>query len=232
MDPRLAGTIAFLVGIITSFGLLWAITDRFQRKINEKDTMMSFIIGLFAGIVVVIGHLYMISYGDLSVVIVSSFILAFAEILLYHIYMNRRKFKGRSDLRFIGIAFSLGIAGMYILFIIGHVLNKGRGINPEMLLGMVLFCFAISIMRISSVLLLSRGETSGKIDRKLIVHVFVGSALLGMFNLLGFTYLIFDFLWTFAMLVVLMSLLSLLFLYKDLYKLPDLPEEDREDYND
>ncbi|MGA1822250.1 MAG: hypothetical protein ACMUIG_06965 [Thermoplasmatota archaeon] len=232
MDPRLAGTIAFLVGIITSFGLLWAITDRFHKKINEKDTMMSFIIGLFAGIVVVIGHLYIISYGDLGIVIISSFILALGELLLYHIYLNRRKFRGRSDLRFIGIGFSLGIAGMYILFIIGHVFNNSGSIGPELLLGLALFCFAVSIMRISSVLLLSRGERSGKIDRKLIVHAFVGAALLGMFNLLGFTYLIFDFLWTFALLVVLMSLLSLAILFKDLYRLPDLSEEDREDQDD
>ena len=225
MDIRLAGTISFLIGIAASFVILWVITDRYQKKIHERDTMTTYVIGLFAGIIVVVGHLYIINSGDLGVVLVSSVLLSFAEVLLYHIYLNRTKFRGRTDLPFIGSSFALGISGMYILFISGQILaNTDPSI--DVILGMILFCISVSVIRLSTVLLLCRGETGGKVNVKLIKGVITSTSLLSVFNLIALIYLIFEFLWTFAVMVTVWSILSLFFLIGDLSKVPNMPPSD------
>mgnify|MGYP006285539839 CR=1 FL=1 len=225
MDTRLAGTFAFLIGIIASFIILWVITERYQRKINEKDTLTTYIIGLFAGILVVVGHLYILSSGDLGIVLLSSLLLAFAEVLLYHIYLNRSKFRGRRDLPFIGVAFALGVSGMYILFITGQLLVNTTP-SLDVILGLILFCIAVSLIRLSSALLLCRGESGGKINGKFMMNFAGATVLLGLFNLIALVYLIFGFLWTFAVMVTIMALGSFMFLFGDLGKLPDMPLED------
>jgi len=226
MHDRLAVLFAFLIGIIPSYGLLFLITMRYETKIMERDTMMTFVIGLFAGIVVVIGHLYFIVSGDVSLLIISSFLLALAELLLYHIYLKRRKFKERGDLPFIATAFALGISAMFIVFVSGQMLIKYDDLLMDSLLGMFVFSISISLMRSAMAILLSRGELRGSI----LIPAFIGTIVFGLFNLISFLYLAFDFLWTFSIGTLILALTCFLFNIRFLETVPDIPPEERDDH--
>ena len=82
MADRWMILIGFLVGLGPTFGLLWAIMSRYEKKIAERDTNASFVLGIFAGLLVIIAHLFFIvSYNPASAMVFAP-ILSLAECLL------------------------------------------------------------------------------------------------------------------------------------------------------
>jgi hypothetical protein len=184
--------------------------------IEEEDTMKTFVIGIFAGIIVTLGHLFVIREFDpqnTGTFVVYAYLLALAEALIWRIYIRRRKFKDRYDRPFLLISFSLGISGLFLLFTSGQLFTQFDA-SSEQLLGFFLFAIAISTMRAGMALLLARGEMKGRSW----FHLAVITLALGTFNIFSLIYLGFEFLWTFAAFLVPAGLIAFALLYPDLKK--------------
>jgi len=203
-----------LMGFIPTFGMLYFITSRYEKLMHEEDTMKTFVIGIFMGIAVTLGHLYVISALDpqnTGPFVISAYLLAIAEALLWHLYIKRRKFRDRPDRPFIMLSLSLGISGLFLLFTSGQLFSQ-FDTTSEQLLGFFLFAIAVATMRGGMALLLARGEMKGKITMQtaLIALIF------GTFNIFSLIYLAYEFLWTFALVLVIPGLISFALLYPDL----------------
>jgi peptidoglycan biosynthesis protein MviN/MurJ (putative lipid II flippase) len=214
MDDRMFMLIGFVVGLGPTFGLLWAIMSRFESRIAERDTNASFVMGIFAGLVVILGHLlFIVYYSFSSIGLVSAFGLALAECLLYFIYLNRRKLKKRPDKAFLGLGFALGTASMYIAFLMGQLF-----INIDFywdhILGMIIYAVGASTVRGSMGILMSRSN-----ERKgLLKNILVGGVILGFFNVATIVYLnpFEPFFWVFSLPCVLMGLGAFYYFMNDL----------------
>ncbi|MGA1872595.1 MAG: hypothetical protein ACMUHY_02895 [Thermoplasmatota archaeon] len=205
-----------LMGFIPTFGLLYFITSRYEKVIEEEDTMKTFIIGIFLGIVVTLAHLYVISALDpenTGPFVISAYLLALAEALMWRIYIKRRKFKERPDRPFILLSLSLGISGLFLLFTSGQLFSQ-FDTNSEQLLGFFHFAVAVSTMRGAMALLLARGEMKGRITVQLVIITLV----FGTFNLFSLIYLGYEFLWPFALLLVPAGVIAFALMYPDLAK--------------
>ncbi|MBN1539553.1 MAG: hypothetical protein JW939_05365, partial [Candidatus Thermoplasmatota archaeon] len=153
-----------IIGFVPTFGLLYLITSRYERVIEEEDTMKTFVIGIFMGIVVTLGHLFSISGldpGSPTWFVISAYLLALAEALMWHVYIRRKKFRDRPDRPFLMLSLSLGISGLFLIFTSGQLFVQFDA-TSEQLLGFFLFALAISTMRAGMALLLSRGEMKGR----------------------------------------------------------------------
>ena len=205
-----------LMGFIPTFGLLYLITSRYEKVIEEEDTMKTFVIGIFVGIVVTLGHLFVISAFDpesTGTFVIYAYLLALAEALIWRIYIRRKKFRGRYDRQFILLSFSLGISGLYLLFTSGQLFAQ-FDTTSEQLLGFFLFAIAVSTMRAGMALLMARGEMKGKTLMQLVIITLA----FGTFNIFSLIYLGFEFLWTFAVLLVPAGLIAFALVYPDLKK--------------
>ena len=220
MDERWAMFFASLLGIIPSYGILYLAVSKLERKLNEKDTMISFIIGLFAGIAIVVTHLiFLYDYGLTAVALIASILLALGECLLYYIFVNRRKFRKRADIIFIGFSFGLGSASTYILFVAGRMFYfEGEGIQPSMVLGMVLFALAVPMIRGTVGLIIARYKLQGRVKYGLALS----TALLTLFNMAAFLYLFSLYLWPFAIAALIVGIIPFKILYGDLARAPDI----------
>jgi hypothetical protein len=231
MAPRMASTffalfLGTLMGFIPTFGLLYLITSRYERKIQEEDTMKTFVIGIFAGILVTLGHLYVVNsfdpseQGSTAVFLISAYLLALAEVLIWRIFIRRKKFKEREDRPFIILSFSLGISGLFLLFTSGQMFVNFE-VASDQLLGFFLFAIAVSIMRASMALLMARGEMKNKYLKPFILI----TLLFGTFNFVSMIYIGFGFLWTFAIMLVLPALGAYWYFYGDLEKVSSFNPE-------
>jgi MFS family permease len=223
MNTFLALMLGTLIGFIPTFGILFLVTTRYERKIQEEDTMKTFVIGIFVGILVTLGHLFVIN--DLNPentgpFVIYAYLLALAEGLIWRIYIRRKKFRDRPDRPFIILSFSLGISGLFLLFTSGQLLAQFDTNSPlfvAQIMGFALFAIAISTMRGGMALLLVRGELSG---RSLIPMAII-TVVYGSFNLFSMIYLAYEFFWTFAALLVPAGLIVFAIFYSDLKKVPN-----------
>lgn len=216
MDDRMFMLIGFIVGLGPTFGLLWAVMSRYESRIAERDTNASFVIGIFAGLLIIVGHLlFIVYYSFSSVGLVSAFGLALAECLLYYIYLNRRKLKKRSDKSFLGLGFSLGAASMYIAFLMGQ-LFLNIDFHWGHILGMVVYAFGASTIRGSMGILMARSNVRTGMFKNLLM----GTLILGFFNLATIVYLnpFETFFWVFSIPPVLMGLATFYYFIQDLEK--------------
>lgn len=220
MDERLAMFFASLLGIIPSYGLLYLAVSKLERKLNEKDTMISFIIGLFAGIAIVVTHLiFLYDYGLTAVALLASILLALGECLLYYIFVNRRKFKKRPDIIFIGFSFGLGSASTYILFVAGRMFYF-KDVQPSMVLGMVMFALAVPMIRGAIGLIIARY----KLQNRVRFGLALSTAILSLFNMTAFLYLYSLYLWPFAIASLIVGIIPFGILYRDLARAPDISQ--------
>lgn len=217
MNTFLALTWGAIMGLGPTFGLLYVVTNRFEKVIAEEDTLKTYIIGLFMGIVVVVSHLFFISgfsgYEESGNLLIYAYLLALGEVLLWHIFISRRKTRGRSDIPFLLLSLTLGISGMYILFASGQMLVLSDA-RSDQFLGMIIFAISAALMRASMGIYLARGE----LKKKLLVNGSVIALALGTYNLFSFLFLGADFLWTFAVILVIPALIAFYLVYPDLSK--------------
>lgn len=216
MADRWLILIGFIVGLGPTFGLLWTVMSRFEKKIAERDTNASFVLGIFAGLLVIIAHLYFIvTYSASFMGLMGAFGLGLAESLLYYIYLNRRKFRKRTDKPFIGAAFALGAASMYIAFLMGHLTTNVSGWNISHILGLFIFASGAATVRGAVGILMARTSS-----RKLLLkNSAMGMGILGVFNLISIFYLnpVDPFLWTLSIPGVLYGIAAWWYFMKDFH---------------
>ncbi|MFO8051170.1 MAG: hypothetical protein R6V01_05655 [Thermoplasmatota archaeon] len=215
MNTFLALAWGTIIGLAPTFGLLFIITNRYEKVIAEDDTMKTFIMGLFMGVLVVVAHLFIITNfqggGSSGNLLIYAYVLALGEVLLWHLFISRRKTRGRSDVPFLLLSLSLGISGMYILFTSGQMLVLTDA-GSDQFLGMIIFAVAVSLMRASMALYLARGE----MKKKIFMKGSLAALALGTFNIFSFLYLGAEFLWTFAVILVIPALVCFYLIYPDL----------------
>jgi hypothetical protein len=226
MDPRFTLFLASLIGIIPTFGLLTLGTWWYERKMNEKDLNITYIIGIFIGVVVVVAHLFFaVSYGLSAFAIPAAFLLALLEVLIYRAYLNRAKFKGRTDKPFMAFALALGISGAYNLFISGQYFTNGT-VMVGSSLGLVLFALGVPLTRASVAIILSSDLEKGE---RLFKALAAPVLILTFFNLMMFFYMVGDFLWTFSAAGALVGIACFFFAFRRLSLLPDMKGSDLDD---
>lgn len=200
------------MGLVPTFGLLYLITSRYEKVIAEEDTMKTFVVGIFLGIPVVVSHLYFVSfftdYSQAGTLLMAAYLLALAEVMLWHIFVGFRKMKKRPDVPFILLGLVLGSVSVYIIFTSAMMFVQSD-LGSDQFLAMVLFAIAMSIMRGSMAIYLSLGELKGKI----MVNVIAIALILGTFNLFAFLFLGSGFIWTFAVLLSVPGLIGFYFMY-------------------
>ncbi|MBN1390973.1 MAG: hypothetical protein JXA22_10070 [Candidatus Thermoplasmatota archaeon] len=206
-----------IIGFIPTFGLLYLITIRYEKMIEEEDTMKTFVIGIFLGILVTLGHLFVISGLDpesTAPFVISAYLLAFAEAMIWHVYIRRKKFRDRPDRPFLMLSLSLGISGLFLIFTSGQLFVQFDA-TSEQLLGFFIFAVAISTMRAGMALLLSRGEVKGRTTLPLALVTLI----FGTFNIFSLIYLGYGFLWTFTLFLVPAGIIAFGVFYPDLAKI-------------
>ncbi|MDG6225223.1 MAG: hypothetical protein QCI82_06890 [Candidatus Thermoplasmatota archaeon] len=219
MDVRLAMFLASIISLLPTFGMLTLATWWYERKLDEKDLNITYIIGIFIGIIVVVAHIYFsITYGLTFLVIPVGILLSLGEVLLYRIYANRKKFRGRTDVPFMIFSFSLGISGAYLLFISGQYFAN-FDIGAESFLGLVLFAVGVPAIRGGTALIFCRRWMGRMPLHKVLAFPTI---MLGLFNILAMLYLAGGFLWPFSAGCSVMGVLSLAASFRDLSKVPDL----------
>ncbi len=213
MDGRFTTLISFVIGILPTFGLLFAITSRFERFLEERDTMTSFIIGLFAGIPLAVAHMFFsYSYGtDRPEMYIALIMLAPVEALAYQIFLNRKKFRDRKDLPFIALGFCLGASATYIGFLSGWMF-RSLDADAGMVLGVLLFGLGVGPLKGSIGLMMSKGKVRTILRPDLLYSVLA----LVVFNLFVFLYMYSLFLWTFALPIAAMGIAMFYFHYRGL----------------
>jgi len=226
MDVRLAMFIASLLSLIPSYGLLTMGTWWYERKLDEKDLNITFIIGIFIGVIVVVAHLFFAMwYGLGALAIPAAFLLALMEVLIYRVYLNRTKLKGRSDQPFIAFSLALGISGAYLLFITGQYLVNAE-IELASLLGLLLFAIGVPLARSSVALFFSADRAAGK---GLIASLVKPVLILTLFNLLMMSYMVMDFLITFSLAGAIVGIVGFYSAFKVLSRVPDMEKDDGSD---
>jgi hypothetical protein len=202
--------ISFVIGILPTFGLLFAVTSRFERHVNQKDTMTSFIIGLFAGIPLAIVHMFFsFNYeADQVELYLAALLLAPVEALAYQIYINRKKFRGRKDLPFISLGFCLGVSATYIGFLSGWMF-RSLDFGYDHVLGLLLFALGVGPLKAAVGLILSRRDVRTVLRPDLAY----GTLALVALNVLLFIYLYSIFLWTFAVPIAILGMTLFYFNY-------------------
>lgn len=223
MDVRLAMLFASLLSLIPSFGLLTLATWWFENKMDEKDLNITFIIGIFAGIAIVVLHLFLANDPNvLTLIFPFAFLASLSEVLLYHVYVNRKKLRGRSDSPFMTFSFALGIAGAYLLFTVGRFFVAGDT-DPESVMGLILFSLGLPLARSGTALLYS-GERSKR--RSLMGSLWLPTLVLGVFNTLALLYILGnEYLWPFSAAGAIVGTAIFAWNYKVLSRVPDRVEE-------
>jgi len=224
MDVRLAMFLASLLSLVPSFGLLTLSTWWYERKMDEKDLNITFIIGIFIGVLVVVFHLFLANDEDaLSLIVPFSFLASLSEVLLYHVYVNRKKLRDRTDSPFMAFSFALGISGAYLLFTTGRYFVQGIE-NPQELLGLVLFAMAVPLARSGTALLYSRERARG---RSLVGSLILPTLVLGAFNVFSLLYLLGNtYLWTFSIGAIVVGIFAFAWTYPVLSKVVDYEPAD------
>lgn len=225
MNERIMVLIGFIIGLGPTFGLLWAVMARYESRIADKDTNFSFLIGIFAGIAVIVSHLFFaVAYSITFAGIIAAFGLGLSECLLYYIYLNRSKTKNRPDKPFLGLGFGLGVASMYIAFLMGQLFIN-VDYNTSKILGMIVFALAVSLVRGSIGILMARTNQRKGMFR----FTLTGTGILGVFNVMTFMYLFPEspFLYTFSIPAVIYGLIVFYLFFQDLgYTKKFIPEDD------
>lgn len=226
MDTQLAIFIASLLSIVPTFGLLTLGTWWYERKMDEKDLNITFIIGIFIGVVIVVAHLFFaVSYNFGAYAIPAAFLLALLEVLIYRTYLNRSKLKGRTDQPFMAFSLALGISGAYLLFVTGQYMVWGT-IDVESVLGILLFTISVPLARSGVAILFSSDRTRGKPLFKALMRPVL---ILTLFNLLMLIYMSSAFVIVFSLIGAIVGIAAFYSSYKRLALVPDMKKEGSSD---
>jgi hypothetical protein len=193
---------------------------------DEKDLNITYIIGIFIGVVVVVAQIFFaLRYGLGPLAIPTAFLLALLEVLIYRAYLNRTKLRGRPDQPFMAFSLALGISGAYLLFIAGQYFVRA-GTSAEGILGLLLLALGVPLTRAAVALHFSSARSSGSsLSRALLLPV----ALLTVFNLTAFFYMIGDFDIYFSLPGAVLGIGYFFFTYRLLSKVPDMEHPSADD---
>jgi hypothetical protein len=184
-DPFLVGV---FFGFVPAMGFLYILLHRYEGLFSERGAFFAFFTGLGGGLVVTLLQLFISARGAGQLVLV---ILLFGvlDALVFAAFLNRRRYRGKRDTPFYGVAFGLGFGALNVLFLVGHVVVRLAAVTDIVVetLGLVL----VGLYFIGSILVqasvgswIGRGAAQGELLGECIKTALVEAAYLGGFYLL------------------------------------------------
>lgn len=128
-DPFLVG---LFFGLVPAMSLLYILLHRFEGQFNERRSFFAFFVGLGAGLVATLLQLFLGPGAQTrwEVLPVYAGLFGLVNALLLAIVLNSRRYRGRPDTPFYGLAAGLGFGALNVLFLVGNAvrqLGSGRG---------------------------------------------------------------------------------------------------------
>lgn len=122
-DPFLVG---LFFGLVPAMSLLYILLHRFEGRFNERRSFFAFFVGLGAGLVATLLQLFLGPAGQTRWGLLPVFagLFGLVNVLLLTMVLNSRRYRGRTDTPFYGVAAGLGFGALNVLFLVGNAVRQ------------------------------------------------------------------------------------------------------------
>ena len=122
-DPFLVGV---FFGLVPAFGFLYILLHRYEGLFNEKRSFMAFFLGVGGGLVATLLQLFLGPGAGRPTVFLPVYPLLFGLIngLVLTLILRTKRYRGRPDTPFYGLAIGLGFGALNVLFLIGNAVRN------------------------------------------------------------------------------------------------------------
>lgn len=122
-DPFLVGV---FFGFVPSMGFLYILLNNYEGLFNDKRAFFAYLIGLGAGLVATILQMFLGPSGAETNTVAVLEILLFGVVhaFLFAMALNSKRFRGKRDTPFYGVAFGLGFGALNVLFLVGNAVAQ------------------------------------------------------------------------------------------------------------
>lgn len=122
-DPFLVGV---LFGFVPSMGFLYILLNNYEGLFNDKRAFFAYLLGLGGGLIATILQIFLGPSGQESDAIAILEILLFGVVhaFLFAMALNSKRFRGKRDTPFYGVAFGLGFGAINVLFLVGNAVAQ------------------------------------------------------------------------------------------------------------
>ena len=128
-DPFLVGV---FFGLVPAMGFLYILLHRFEGLFQERKAFFAFFIGLAGGLLVTLMQLFF--RGDTAVELgLLTVLFGVLHAFVFAAFLNSRRFRGKRDTPFYGVAFGLGFGALNVLFLIGNTVPRVNALNDVVL---------------------------------------------------------------------------------------------------
>src|SRR5687767_3706281 len=150
-DPFLVGV---FFGFVPSMGFLYILLNNYEGLFSDKRAFFAYLIGLGAGLLATILQLFLGPTGaeDPPTAVFEILLFGVVQALLFAMALNSKRFRGRRDTTFYGVAFGLGFGAINVLFLVGRAVNQ-LGQTPGSVLVETIALAYVGLYFIGSILL-------------------------------------------------------------------------------
>ncbi|MBI2077889.1 MAG: hypothetical protein HYT80_05895 [Euryarchaeota archaeon] len=122
-DPFLVGV---FFGLVPAFGFLYILLHRYEGLFNEKRSFLAFFLGVAGGLVATLLQLFLGPGSGRGAVFLPLYPLLFGLIncLVLTLILRSKRYRGRPDTPFYGVAVGLGFGALNVLFLIGNAVRS------------------------------------------------------------------------------------------------------------
>ncbi|HEX9816064.1 MAG TPA: hypothetical protein VGB18_03700 [Candidatus Thermoplasmatota archaeon] len=188
-DPFLVGV---FFGFVPSMGFLYILLHNYEGLFNDKRAFFAYLIGLGAGLIATIFQMFLGPSGAETPTVAFLEILLFGVVhaLLFAMALNSKRFRGKRDTPFYGVAFGLGFGALNVLFLVGNAVAQ-LARTPGPVLVETLSLSYIGLYFMGSILLhaavgawIGKGSATRSIFQPLLKSAAAEAIFLGGFYLL------------------------------------------------
>lgn len=122
-DPFLVGV---FFGFVPSMGFLYILLNNYEGLFNDKRAFFAYLIGLGAGLIATILQMFLGPSGAEApnIAFLEVLLIGVVHALLFAMALNSKKFRGKRDTPFYGVAFGLGFGALNVLFLVGNAVAQ------------------------------------------------------------------------------------------------------------
>lgn len=122
-DPFLVGV---FFGFVPSMGFLYILLNNYEGLFNDKRAFFAYLLGLGGGLLATLLQLFLAPRGseDVTTALVQVVLFGVVYALIFAMALNSKRFRGKRDTPFYGVAFGLGFGALTVLFLIGNAVAQ------------------------------------------------------------------------------------------------------------
>jgi hypothetical protein len=166
-------------------GLLYILLHRFEGLFQERKAFFSFFIGLAGGLIVTLLQMFFRGRDWLELALIT-LLFGLLTALVFAAFLNSRRFRGKRDTPFYGVAFGLGFGALNVLFLVGNTVRRVDPLEDVILETIALVL--IGLYFIGSILVhasvgawIGRGTSTGRLGGEILRAAVAEAAYLGLF---------------------------------------------------